>query len=510
MARSGRRFGPLFYLTLFGALLVVLSVPFLPTAIVQGRAWRLSRQLLDADPATRQEAAQSLVQLGPTATSWIIRAMDDDNPQVRLVACSALVRTDPDHPERTKDALLAACADGDALVREAAIGQLELLFHLRSEIPRSDVKERVLRALRAALADGSPQVRMAAAQTLISLGSAATSAVVDLERALDGPDLGLRVVAATSLLRIDPVHTRSRVIAAMRALRLDDSIPWQNQGPRVIQILTEQEGEDAVAAMLIPLLKHQEMTRRHQAITELIAHCPGSKALMATLDDCLKSDDGGVRCEAALYLLQHQPALASRALDTLVEQILEPLDGSYFPWDLIRRLKGDSFTRMMHSQVGSPESLAPVTRAMIDTLKRTDKPGRRDNALLTLGEIGPEAISAVPALLEVAGSRDRKCALAAVQALVKIDSKSAQTEIPALVNWMVSREESAIRLGAMAALRDIGPPAAAAVPALLEAADEEDLSISAAAIEALARIEPATAAALKRAIETGALRSRDD
>jgi HEAT repeat protein len=253
---------------------------------------------------------------------------------------------------------LAACAGRDASVREAAIGQLELLFHLRSEIPRSDVKERVLRALRSALADGSPQVRTAAAWTLSSLGSAATSAVVDLERALDGTDLGLRVLAATALLRIDPVHTRSRVIAAMRALRVDDSIPWQDQGPRVIQILTEQEGEDAVAAMLIPLLKPQEMTRRHQAITELIAHCPGSTALMATLDDCLKSDDGGVRCEAALYLLQHQPALA--------------------------------------------------------------------------------------------------------------------------------------------------------VPALLETADEEDLSISAAAIESLARIEPATAAALKRAIETGALRSRDD
>jgi hypothetical protein len=81
MARSGRRFGPLFYLTLFAALVVALSVPFWPTAIVQGRAWRLSRQLLDADPATRQEAAQSLVQLGPTATSWVIRAMHDDNPR---------------------------------------------------------------------------------------------------------------------------------------------------------------------------------------------------------------------------------------------------------------------------------------------------------------------------------------------------------------------------------------------------------------------------------------------
>jgi HEAT repeat protein len=222
MARSGRRFGPLFYLTLFAALVVVFSVPFWQTAIVQERAWRLSRQLRDADPTAHQEAAKSLVQLGPAATSWIIRAMHDDNSQVRLVACSALVRTDPDHPERTKDALLAACADGDASVREAAIGQLELLFHLRAEIPRSDVKARVLLALRSALANGSPQVRMVAAQVLSILGPPATSAVDDLERALDGPDLGLRVAAATALLRIDPVHTRSHVTAAMRALRLND------------------------------------------------------------------------------------------------------------------------------------------------------------------------------------------------------------------------------------------------------------------------------------------------
>ena len=34
---------------------------------------------------------------------------------------------------------------------------------------------------------------------------------------------------------------------------------------------------------------------------------------MATLDDCLESHDGDVQREAVLYLLQHQPALASRA-----------------------------------------------------------------------------------------------------------------------------------------------------------------------------------------------------
>jgi HEAT repeat protein len=499
MPRTARKFGPLFYLTLLAAITVALSIPFWPTIIAQERAWRLSRQLRHVDPMVREEAARALVQLGPDATSWVIRAMRDDKSQVRVVACSILVSTDPDHPDRTKDAALAACTDGDASVRETGIRQLEVLFHRRSETPRSDIKERVLLALRSAINDGSPQVRTAAASTLSSLGPAATSAVGDLERAVLGPDLSLRVDAASALLRIDPVHTRSRVTAAMRSLRLDDSIPRQNQGPRILQILAEQEGEDAVAAMLIPLLKHREMTRRHQAIYELITYCSGSNALMPLLVECLTSDDGGVRCDAACYLLKHQPTLASHALGTLVEQLLEPLDGSDLPWDLIRRLKTES-----------PEYLAAVTRSMLDALNRQDKPDRRNNAILTLGEIGPEARSAVPILLEVAKSADRNCALTAVQALVRIDSVSAQTEIPAIVDWMLSGEKRTIRLGAMAVLRDIGPPAAAAVPALLEAAEEKDLSISAAAIESLSRIEPATAAALKRAIETGALRSRDE
>jgi hypothetical protein len=66
-----------------------------------------------------------------------------------------------------------------------------------------------------------------------------------------------------------------------------------------------------------------------------------------------------------------------------------------------------------------------------------------------------------------------------------------------------------MRLGAMAALRDIGPPATVPVPALLEAADKEDLNTLVAAIT-LSRVAPATAAAFKRTIETGALRSHGD
>ena len=43
----------------------------------------------------------------------------------------------------------------------------------------------------------------------------------------------------------------------------------------------------------------------------------------------------------------------------------------------------------------------------------------------------------------------------------------------------------------MAALRDLGPAATAAVPTLIKLADEDDLPIAAAAIEAISRIDPA-------------------
>ena len=73
MARSRRRFGPLFYLTAGLAALVIASIPLWEPGIQQFGAWRLTRRLHDPAESVRREAAEGLVQLGPAATWWVIR-----------------------------------------------------------------------------------------------------------------------------------------------------------------------------------------------------------------------------------------------------------------------------------------------------------------------------------------------------------------------------------------------------------------------------------------------------
>ena len=66
----------------------------------------------------------------------------------------------------------------------------------------------------------------------------------------------------------------------------------------------------------------------------------------------------------------------------------------------------------------------------------------------------------------------------AIEALVKVDPQAAASRIPSLTDWMTPGHKTATRLYAMAALRDLGPAARLAIPALLKLADEDDLAIS--------------------------------
>jgi HEAT repeat protein len=451
----------------------------------------------DPNEAVRREAADGFVQLGPAASSWVIRAMRDPDARVRLLACSILVRTAPDTPDAALGALLAAVADGDTSVRLAAVEQLEAFVAKYGSSAGRSVRERALRALCAALRDESPQVRVAAVWALLSLGPSAKSAVADLDRALEAADKLLRVAAAEALMRIDASASRPRVVAAMGSLIADKSIRLDHW--RAVHILTFAQGEDATAALLVPLLKDQDRATRIQAVNDLIMHCGNAKALRPVLLDALTSDDGFLRDEAALFFLKQEPGMAQRAIETLAEQIVDPLDGSYLLWDLVRKMRE-----------ASPGAMTPLVSALVARLGPAHKPTSRANAIMALGEIGPAAKSAVPGLLEESKSGDLKIASRAVDALVKVDPRTAATRLSSLLDWMRPGQDVAIRLSAMASLRDLGPAAASAMPALVKAADEEDLTISAAAIEAISKIDPPTGAALKQAISQGVLRSRDD
>src|SRR5262249_20281442 len=151
---------------------------------------------------------------------------------------------------------------------------------------------------------------------------------------------------------------------------------------------------------------HPDPGTRHEAISDLTTYCSEAKSVTPALVDALASVDGGIRCEAALFLVKQEPGVAHRALDTLAEQIVDPLDGSYLLWDIIRKLRK-----------ASPGSLTRLARSLVDSLARASKPESRLNAILALGELGPEGMPAVPALLDASRSGDREIAVRAVEAL---------------------------------------------------------------------------------------------
>ncbi len=271
MARSRRRLGLVFYVTALVALAVLLTIPFWQTAIEQTSAWRLSRRLGSPDETVRRAAADGLVQLGPAASPWVIRAMSDPDARVRVVACSLVVRSAPEAGMIPLAALEAVVADADPSVRVAAVGQLDALISRYGSPDNSSVRDRALRTLCGALQDESPQVRAAAGWALFNVGPNAKAAVSALDQALNGADKSLRVIAAEVLFRIDPAASRPRVADAMGALIADQTIGVNHW--RVLHILVRAQGEDATVAMLVPLFANRDRGTSMQAINDLITHC---------------------------------------------------------------------------------------------------------------------------------------------------------------------------------------------------------------------------------------------
>ncbi len=491
MARIRRSFGPFFYVTVVAALAILVSVSFWPSVLGHWQAWTLSRHLHDATAGARGQAAEGLAMLGPTAPPWLIRAMKDPDAKVRLLACSTLPRTDPDHPAPIFDALTAALGDGDASVRRKAANQLGAAAGVLAPRAGAEATGHAVEALRVAIWDRDKDFRGAAVSALGAFGLSAKGAVADLDRALFETEPTFRVHAADAMLRIDPVGTRPRVIPALRGLLANPSALYEED--RAVRLLKKEIGEEGVATVLIGLLDHKDPGVRQGALLYLDSSCPGAKGTKPAFVAALNNADWMIRCDAALLVLKHEPTMSGPALDTLMDQLVNFHDGGYFPEDIISKLRETA-----------PDLVARVVPRMIEALGRAESPDGRYNAIHTLSVIGPsEAKAAIPALHQAALTGDQFIGPRAAEALAKIDPPSAVTLIPSLLDWIRPAEDVAVRMTAMATLGEIGPEAKVAVPALLEAADEEEIRISSAAIAALSKIDPPRAAALKRSIRDG-------
>jgi len=122
--------------------------------------------------------------------------------------------------------------------------------------------------------------------------------------------------------------------------------------------------------------------------------------------------------------------------------------------------------------------------ALVTVAKGTDS-GLRQAAAQALGAIGPPAKDALPALGDAALDDWYATGTAAVRAMVRIDP-AGRTVVPSLARAL-SAEPGRVRVAAAAALADMAPKAARATPQLIDALSESGfLSVREHAVRALA------------------------
>jgi HEAT repeat protein len=116
--------------------------------------------------------------------------------------------------------------------------------------------------------------------------------------------------------------------------------------------------------------------------------------------------------------------------------------------------------------------------------------GRRCGAAVNLGQLGPAAKAAVPALIEALKGKDSGLHEAAIGALGKIRSEP-ETVIPLLIPYLEDDSLDVPAAGALAEFGGLAKPAVSKLLPLLHAKDDDD---RAAAKAALKKIDPIAAA----------------
>jgi HEAT repeat protein len=185
----------------------------------------LSAALEDDNAEVRAAALEALGQIGVQAGAALqevisLSANQREPVAVREQAIAAMARIAP-RDRGVRDALVAAVADGNPRIYEAAVAALvsarstdEGLVAGAADIP----------ALERALANGSPAERIEAARKLGEMGPFAESAVAQLSQVLARRDNGnaLRSAAAMSLGLIGP-RAEAAVPDLIRALEDEDA-----------------------------------------------------------------------------------------------------------------------------------------------------------------------------------------------------------------------------------------------------------------------------------------------
>jgi HEAT repeat protein len=327
-------------------------------------------------------------------------------------------------------------------------------------------------------------VQACAVKALVSIG---IDAVPALARAVEGDDGQVRSGAIRTLCRIAP-QAKEAVPALVRCLqygRDDEATRFDGVSGTLLGI-----GSEAVQALVQALKDENASVLLRSRVAVLLGRFgPEATQAAAALAAASKDGDFRVRYAAAQSLVSIGGPESKAAVPVLFEAIKRErraLD-AYNPSDLLNAL------------TGKHPLDKEVVAALADGLKDEDR-GVRGYAARLLAEIGPEAATVVPALVNALEDRLDEDPSENRQASVLTALGGIGREaVPALIEAL-KHNKAQVRAGAARALGAIGPEASEAVPALAKALENKD-EICESAAAALAQIGEAGIAALAKALQ---------
>lgn len=196
---------------------------------------------------------------------------------------------------------------------------------------------------------------------------------------------------------------------------------------------------------ILKLMRHADAPLRAASLSALKSVADPKEARQAAVQ-ALQDKDPLVRCRAVVVLAQVDPKHPDVLAHTL---------------ELLKQPVGRDELLLLLARMG-PEA-EPAVPALTKLLADADPPSRR-LAIMALRQIGPAARPAVPALLEEFGAGDVPTRYEAVHALRAIDSDNPRVLAAVL---KAAKQDASVRPAYLLLLGDYGAKAAAAVPWLV-------------------------------------------
>lgn len=484
------------------------AIPKLVERLGEGELPRISTELPISDVGVH--AAHALGEMGKDAVPFLLPCLTNKRSAVRSNAACALLRIGPDASSAVTP-LIGQLKDRDWLVRQCAA---EALGSIRSK------PDQTIPALIESLKDKNFNVRRIAAASLGKVRPTTPVAVEALTSALDdeegdvqheaaealanlGSDAVPAVPALAEMLRCREVYVQGhpgvfRPVAETAARALGAIGPRaKNAMQALLEIIGDRNG---TYELLLPEVERDNYQVRGQAATAAARVDPQSDELVRLLGESLLYDKR-IRAEVAIALALIGPkakdevplllrltepksrfpyeltcACAAVAIDPdhslAVERMLDRLPPEPGPFD------DDDWALLRTALVRAGARSRPSIPVLIEIVQ--DRSRDQENAARTLATFGPEAQSAIPALLDPLGNRWSHLRPEAIAALGQI----ASAESPPLLAALES-PDAEVRSGVVEVLGHFPD----ALPLITDALDDPSARVRLAALLSLARLE---------------------